>query len=113
MSFASTKPLEALLRAHHMWTGEHASPVTRLLFEAQVFIRRMLKQGYEEVFLQYQSYGLGKRKLLKQHVKSLLERLVDEAPEMFKAYAESLEQKKAETGATSSRRSVSTAPSRA
>lgn len=87
------RALEALLRAPHMWTGEHASPVTRLLFEAQIFIRWMLKQGNEEVFLQYQSYGLGKRKLLKQHVKSLLERLGDEAPEMFKAYAESLEQK--------------------
>lgn len=64
------RALEALIRAPHMWTGEHASPVTRLLFESQIFIRWMLKHGGEDVFLQYQSYGLGKRKLLKQHVKS-------------------------------------------
>ena len=87
------RALEALVRAPHMWTGEHASPVTRLLFEAQIFIRWMLKQGNDDVFFQYQSYGLGKRKLLKQHVKRLLERLGDQAPDMFKAYAESLEQK--------------------
>lgn len=87
------RALEALIRAPHMWTGEHASPVTRLLFEAQIFIRWMLQRGNDEVFLEYQSYGLGKRKLLKQHVKSLLERLGDGAPDMLKAYAESLEQK--------------------
>ncbi len=84
------RSLESLLRAAHLWSGELASPVSRQLIETHILITWMLKQD-DDVFEQYQSYGLGKRKLMRRHVLDLLEKTGDQAPQILKDLAESLE----------------------
>jgi hypothetical protein len=84
------RSLEALLRAPHLWSGELASPVSRQLIETHILITWMLRQD-ADVFQRYQSYGFGKRKLMRRHVQDLLQKTGDEAPEMLKDLAESLE----------------------
>lgn len=91
----SYRSLEALLRAPHLWTGEHASPVSRLMIETHILVTWMLQQHDDDVFEQYQSYGRGKRKLMRRQVLDLLEKTGGQAPEILRSLAESLER---ETG---------------
>ena len=89
------RALEILLQNPVLWTGESASPTSRLLIETHVLLNWMLRQGDEGIFDRYQSYGHGKRKLMRRHVEELLKRTGENAPEILKSLADAL---KAETG---------------
>lgn len=89
------RTLEALLQNPALWTGELASPASRLLIETHVLLNWMLRQGDEGVFSRYQSYGHGKRKLMRRHVEELLKATGENAPEILRSLADAL---KAETG---------------
>lgn len=88
------RALEVLLQNPALWTGESASPASRLLIETHVLLTWMLQQD-EEIFSKYQSYGHGKRKLMRRHVEDLLTSTGDDAPEILRSLAEQL---KADTG---------------
>lgn len=88
------RTLEVLLQNPVLWTGENASPASRLLIETHVLLTWMRQQD-EDIFAKYQSYGHGKRKLMRRHVEDLLKSTGDDAPEILKSLAEQL---KADTG---------------
>ena len=84
------RTVETTLEHPRLWSGEQASAASRSLIETHILLCWMRKQQDEDVFAKYQSYGYGKRKLMRRHVKDLLEASGDDAPEIARSLDESL-----------------------
>jgi Family of unknown function (DUF5677) len=73
----------AILRAPHLWTGEHASATQRIISETNIVMEWLIANG-DPAFARYQDYGRGRRKLMSRHTQALVERLGDNAPDVLK-----------------------------
>jgi hypothetical protein len=62
----------AVLRAPHLWCGEHGSSLIRLLAETEILLA-WLDQTGPEGYDNYQAFGRGKAKLMKAHMEKLAE----------------------------------------
>jgi hypothetical protein len=60
----------AVLRAPHMWSGEHAAGVIRMLAETEIILCWLATRSADS-YRQYQSYGRGKAKLMRRHMSNL------------------------------------------
>jgi hypothetical protein len=83
------RAIRALATAPHMWTGEHSAWAIRLLFETEIYLRWLDAAG-PDGFVQFKSYGLGKRKLLRIATADFRDRLADEAPEILERLVDQL-----------------------
>jgi hypothetical protein len=62
----------AVLRAPHMWNGEHGAWLMRLLAETEILLT-WLDQNAPQSYADYQEFGRGKAKLMKAHMEKLAE----------------------------------------
>lgn len=62
----------AVLRAPHMWNGEHGAWLIRLLAETEILLE-WLDQNGPESYADYQTFGRGKEKLMRAHMQKLAE----------------------------------------
>ncbi len=62
----------AVLRAPHMWNGEHGAWLMRLLAETEILLA-WLDQNGPQSYADYQVFGRGKAKLMKAHMEKLAE----------------------------------------
>jgi hypothetical protein len=86
------RSLLMILRYPMLWSGEHAVLAMRQVVEATIVLEWMQEQG-DEAFDSYQSYGLGKRKLMLAHATALSEDFDGEAPEILTRLIGSLDDK--------------------
>ena len=85
------RTVAAAIHAPHLWTGEHGSYARRVLVETQITMEWLLAHASEGSFERFQTYGVGKRKLLKKHMEQLAETLGDDSPEELVAALAKLE----------------------
>jgi hypothetical protein len=88
----AARAVAAIVRSPHQWSGEHASSTFRLLVETTIVITWMEMKG-GEIHEQYQSYGNGKAKLMRQHYQTLIEDLPQDRPKLIDDWAEHLDRK--------------------
>ncbi len=72
----------ATLRAPHLWSGEHGVSALRVLSETTIVLSWMSKQD-PSVYERFQSYGRGKAKLMKQHMKAVAGSFPGDPPELL------------------------------
>jgi len=78
----SYRAVRALLRAPHLWTGDHSAYTLRLLFETEIYLKWLEAGGLEE-FIRFKDYGLGKLKLMRRVSADFEDSLGDDAPEIL------------------------------
>jgi hypothetical protein len=62
----------AVLRAPHLWCGEHGASLIRVLAETEILLA-WLDQNAPQSYRDYQEFGRGKAKLMKVHMEKLAE----------------------------------------
>ncbi|HUW77700.1 MAG TPA: DUF5677 domain-containing protein [Candidatus Nanopelagicaceae bacterium] len=88
----AVRSVTANLRVSHLWCGEYGSNLTRLLAETEIVLAWLAKMG-SEGYAQFQAYGDGKAKLMRAHMRDLLDDFSGEPPEMLIDSIEHLDKK--------------------
>lgn len=87
------RSLVAVLGAPQLWSGEHLAHVTRTLAETEITLDWMHLQGSNDIYEIYQSYGHGKAKLARRHMKSLLDSFPKNGPKLLRESIEHSERR--------------------
>ena len=73
----SFRALLVAFKSPYLWNSEHGSGIIRMLFETDLSLQWMYSNRTDGSYKQYQSYGKGKGKLYRLHLKELLEKSQD------------------------------------
>jgi hypothetical protein len=77
----------AVLEAPHLWCGEHAAPLIRLLAETAITMTGVATQD-PALYERFQQYGIGKAKLQRRRMSELAAKFDSEPPELLAAALE-------------------------
>jgi hypothetical protein len=81
--------LQSFLLDYHLWADDLGCVVRRMMLESLFYMRFLIKHNQAEMFMLFQTYGIGQEKLYKLQLRKLLEEGQIEETESLRDYIDS------------------------